>query len=115
MPTFPVQGTQAGAPGRSRAQVGAEAIMPASRGPADRSERRWPDEPTSSTARQLRCLWYQAALADALADVDEFFRTPAGAAALADYYRVRRSSPEPECDARALVQVIGCTAAKLRA
>ena len=115
MPTLPVGGTQAGQPGSS-VQIGAEAILPGVLGPVSRSERRRLDEPTSSTARQeLRCVWYQATLADALADVDEFFRTPAGTAALADFYRVRRSSPEPECDARVLVDAIGRAAAKLRA
>ncbi len=43
--------------------------------------------------------------------VDEFLRTRAGTAALADVYRVRRGRPAPDFDSRTLIDAVGFTAA----
>lgn len=63
----------------------------------------------------LRCLWFGDRLSDALISVDEFLRTPAATAALAEFCRSRQASPAPEACARTLIDAIGATAARLRA
>jgi hypothetical protein len=74
-----------------------------------------PQESASWTAGSgLRCLWHGAGLADTLTAVDEFLRTPAGTAALAEFYQARCGSRAPERDARTLIDAVGVTAAKLR-
>ena len=80
-------------------------------------QRRRPEEPAPGTAvgGPLRCLWYDAALADTLAAVDEFLRTRAGTAALADFCRAGRGGPAAALGARALVDTVGRTADRLRA
>jgi len=68
---------------------------------------------SSSPGRGLRCLWYDDALADTLTAADEFLRTPAATAALAEFYRARRDCYAQEPDARALIDAVGSTAARL--
>ena len=55
-----------------------------------------------------------AGLADTLTDVDEFLRTPAGHAALEDFYRARRGSPAPGFHACTLIDAVSFTAFMLR-
>ena len=75
-----------------------------------------PGEPASPAAcGPLRCLWYSGRLADALTAMDEFLRTPAGSAALTDFCRARRGGAAAESDARALIEAVGRTAARMRA
>jgi hypothetical protein len=81
---------------------------------ADRVRKR-PEEAASWTAGGgLRCLWYGPGLADTLTTVDEFLRTPAVTAALAEFYQARRGSRAAERDVHALIDAVGVTAAKLR-
>ena len=80
--------------------------------PADRIHRR-PEGPTPNPGRGLRCLWYDDALADTLTAADEFLRTPAAIAALAEFYRSRRDCCAPESEARALIDALGSAAAWL--
>jgi hypothetical protein len=68
----------------------------------------------STASGRLRCLWYCAELAEAMSVVDEFLRTPAVTAALVEFYRSRHGSPSPESDTRALINMFGVTAARLR-
>jgi hypothetical protein len=50
-----------------------------------------------------------AGLIETLTDVDEFLRTPGTWALLAAFYRDRRGSTYPGCDASALIDEVGLT------
>ena len=50
-----------------------------------------------------------AGLIETLTDVDEFFRTPGTWALLEAFYRDRRGSTYPGCDASALIDEVGLT------
>ncbi len=113
---FPLQKTKAKTPLRPTTRTDDRTLTPAAPGRADRIGEWLPEEPVARTARQrLGCLWYSAAQADTLADVDEFLRTPAGTAALADFYRGLRGGPAPESDVRTLIDAVGVIAARMRA
>lgn len=112
----PLRKTKAGKLPRSTARASQTAIMPAVPAHTGRIHRQQPQELVSRAAPHgMRCLWYTAALTEMLAHVDEFLRTPTGNAALADFYRARRGSPAPESEVRTLIEVVGRTAARLRA
>ena len=113
---FPRLRIKARTPRRSLARPGETALMPPAAAQADHIRQRQPEEPGSRTVgRGLRCLWYDAGLADMLTMVDEFLRTPAATAALVEFYRTRHGSPAPESDTRMLIDAFGVTAARLRA
>jgi hypothetical protein len=81
---------------------------------ADPLQNRPPAEPGSwSAGEPLRCLWYHAGLADTLAVMDEFLRTPAAAAALADFCRARRGGPAAPLEARTLAGAVALVAARM--
>jgi hypothetical protein len=54
-------------------------------------------------------LWYD----DALTAADEYLRTPAVTAALAQFFRARPDCRAPESDARALIDAVSSAAARL--
>jgi hypothetical protein len=72
-----------------------------------------PEEHAPVPGRGLRCLWYDDVLADTLTTADEFLRTPAAIATLAEFYRARCGSRAPEFEARALIDAVGWAAARL--
>ena len=107
--------TQARTPRQPVTPTGEDMPAPSAAQP-DQVPHRQPAGPAPSTASErLRCLWHGACLAEAMTVVDEFLRTPAATAALVEFYRVRHGSPAPEFDTRALIDMIGVTAASLRA
>ena len=50
-----------------------------------------------------------AGLTETLTDIDEFLRTPGTAALLEAFYRDRRGSVRPGCDASLLIDSVGFT------
>jgi hypothetical protein len=71
-------------------------------------------EPASwSAGGPLRCLWYHAELADTLAVVEEFLRTPVAAAALADFCRARPASPAAPLEAHTLAGAVALVTARM--
>jgi hypothetical protein len=107
--------TKARTPRQPATRTGTQGLMAPAPALPDRTRQRQPEEPDSwNAAGGLRCLWYDTGLADTLTAVDEFLRTPVGTAALADFCRARRGGPAPELDARALLDAVGSTAARLR-
>jgi hypothetical protein len=112
---FPRLLTQARTPRQPMTWTGEDIPAPPAVRP-DQVSHRQPARPAPATASErLRCLWYGACLAEAMTVVDEFLRTPAATAALVEFYRARYGSPAPEFDTRALIDMCGVTAARLRA
>ena len=83
-------------------------------GQVDRVQHQPSAEPvTRSASEPLRCLWYHAGLADTLAVVEEFLRTPAAIAALADFCRARPGGPAGPLEARTLAGAVALIAARM--
>ena len=97
---------------RPRTQMAQDPLAITAPALADRIDRQR-EEPAPVPTRSLRCLWYDDALADTLTVADEFLRTPAAIAALAEFYRVRRNCRAPESDARAVIDAVGSATARL--
>lgn len=111
---FSRSGTKEGTPRPSMAGTGEQAPMAPAFAQADRVQDRPPAEPVSwSAGEPLRCLWYHAGLADALAVVDEFLRTPAATAALADFCRAQPGSPAAPAEARTVAGAVALIAARM--
>jgi hypothetical protein len=111
---FPRQATNVKTPRPSITLTVEEALAFPAPARADRVDQGQPEEPTAQAAdARLRCLWYNAGLADVFSLVEEFLGTAAGTAALADFCRARRGTPAPEFGT--LIERIASTAARLRA
>ena len=109
---FPALLTRASTIRRPRTRTAQNRLVIPAPAQADRIHPR-PQEPAPIPGRGLRCLWYDDALTDTLTAADEFLRTPAAIAALAEFYRARRDSRAPESDARALIDAVCSAAARL--
>ena len=107
-------GTKQRTPPREVPGTAEQAHMPPAPALADRVHNRQPAEPAFwSAGGPLRCLWYHVELADTLAVVDEFLRTPAASAALADFCGARRGSPATPLEARTLAGAVALIAARM--
>lgn len=79
--------------------------------PSETAPTRCAPAPASRAADgQLRCLWYDAAVADTLAALDVFLRSPAGTAALAEFCRAQAGVFEAD----PLIATVARTAARMR-
>ena len=111
---FSRPGTKEVTPQRSMPETSEQAPVLPAPGQAGRVQNRPSAEQSSwSPSGPLQCLWYRAELADTVAVVDEFLRTPAAATALADFCRARRRSHAAPLEAHTLAGAVAHIALRM--
>jgi hypothetical protein len=100
---------------RPMPRTGEQVYVPPAPGQVDGVQDRPPAEPAASLSADepLRCLWYRAGLADTLGVVDEFLRTPAATAALADFCRTQPGRPAAPLEAHTLAGAVAFIVARM--